>query len=97
MELREALVWVIGGGGSAIVAYWLMEREIFLKYSAELRRYAALALSALLAWAAYGASIGMNYLDAPTDWRGWLERLFAIGFVAVIGSQGAHGRLKLRE
>lgn len=95
--LPEFLLWIVGGGGAAIVAYWLMERLPLSGLSSEVRRYVSLALSCALAWAAFGLSVVMSYSESPTTLQAWAEQLFAIAFVVVTGSQMLHGRLGLRK
>ena len=97
MELREILVWIVGGGGAAGVAYWLMERITLPEFSSEHRRYISLALAAVLGGLAFVASVGLGYRPMPANAQGWLESLFSVAFVAVAGGQALHGRLRLRE
>lgn len=96
MSLHDALMVLVSGGGGAIV-YWLMEHVQFL---AELRpdykRYAALALAALLPILGWLAMLAMGY-DAPPDrWQGWVEQMFALAAGAILVSQGVHGAVALR-
>jgi len=98
MELRDFLLWLFAdGGGAAIAAYWLMERLSKWVTSAAYRRYLSLALAPAIAWVAFAGAVALGYVNNPGDAQGWLEMLFTLGFTAVIGSQGAHGYLKLRE
>lgn len=97
MELNELLAWVISGGGAGVLAYWLAAHWDWLQeQSAEVKRYVTLAGASLLGMLAYGASVAMLYVAAPVDARGWIEALFSVAALAVIGSQALHGRRELR-
>ena len=90
--LRMALLWVVGGGGAGAIAYWLLGNVAWLgALASDKKRYAALGLSALLAWLAFAASVGLEYLPDPGSGKVWLEQLFSIAFAAIITSQGVHG------
>jgi hypothetical protein len=96
MTLRDVL-WIVVSGGAGGVVYWLMERVPFLAaLRPDYKRYAGLALSALLPPLAWLAMVGMGYEAQPATWQGWLERAFALAAGAILVSQGAHGALKLR-
>ena len=95
MELSEWLIWLIGGGGAGVVTYWLLERLPLESWTSEAKRFLALALSALLACAAFAASVGLDYRPDPGTAQSWLEALFAVAFFAVTGIQVVHGRLRL--
>ena len=95
MELSEALTWVIGGGGAAVIAFWLME-HVEPDLAPEHRRYVSLVTAALLACVAFTLSGSLGYVEEPATVQGWIEALFSIAFVAVSGSQAIHGRLRLR-
>jgi len=96
-QLFEVLKWFVAGGGAGIVGYWLMENVPQLKgLAAEYKRYASVALSAVLAMVAYSAAVALGYQANPGDLQGWMEVLFAAASVAVGLSQVIHGRRKLR-
>jgi hypothetical protein len=92
----QFLFWLAGGIGAGAVTYYLFENVPQLADLApKLKRYGSLALSAVVAMAAFAAAVGLGYFDAPVGAQGWLEALFAVGFVAVGGSQVIHGSRKL--
>jgi len=94
--LRDALTWLLSGGGAAVAAYWLMENVGYLSnLHSNYKRYVSLALAAGLASAAFAVMVGLGYQDAPVGWQGWLETLFTFAFVAVTGSQWLHGARQL--
>ena len=96
-SLADFLLWVIGGGGAGIVAYWLMEHIGLLGgLPSEQKRYVSLVLAAGLACLAFVAAVALSYKDDPGSAQGWLEALFAVAFLAVTAGQVLHGRLKLR-
>jgi len=96
--LRQALTWIVGGGGAAAVTYWLLENvSLLVNLSSEYKRYVSIALVVLFAWAAYGLSIAMTYEPKPGDFRELVESLVAIGGLALGIGQVVHGRLKLRK
>jgi hypothetical protein len=49
---------------------------------------------ALLATLAFAVTVGLGYADTPVGWQGWLESLFAVGFVASGGAALLHGASK---
>ena len=94
--LNQALVWIVGGGGAAAITYFLFENVKKLGALTPLyKRFASLAVAAALAVVAYAASVGLSYVTTPVGWQGWLESLFAVVAVAVVGSQSIHGARKL--
>lgn len=94
--LMQFLFWIAGGVGAGAVTYYLFENVPQLALlSPKLKRYASLALSAVVAMGAFAAAVGLGYFDTPLGAQGWLEALFAVGFVAVGGSQVIHGMRKL--
>ena len=98
LTLKEAVLWVMSGGGAGVIAYLLIGNVKALKSLApDYKRYVSIALTALLALAAWGAGMGMQYLQVPVDWRGWIESAFSIIAVALFASQGIHGVVDLRQ
>jgi len=96
MELRDWLVWIIGGTGSGAITYWLMEHLPLANWTSEAKRYLALALSAALACSAFAASVGLGYRNDPGTAQAWFEALFAVAFVAVTSGQMIHARKRLK-
>jgi hypothetical protein len=96
MSLREVLLAVVSGGGGAIV-YWLMDHVKPLEtLRPDYKRYASLALSAVLPVLAWLIMLGLGYDAPPPTWQGWLEQAFALAAGAILVSQGVHGAAKLR-
>lgn len=94
--LNQALTYIVSGGGSSLVTYWLMENIPELaELTSQYKRFASLGLAALLSCVAYLFSVGLNYISTPIGLQGWLEALFAVSFLAVFGSQSLHGKRKL--
>ena len=95
--LLKLLQWCVTGGGAGILSYWLMERVPQLaQLKAEHKRYASVALSAVLGAAAYAAAVGLSYQATPGTAQAWIEALVAAAGVATGLSQVIHGRRKLR-
>jgi len=98
LSLSEAIAWVLSGGGAGLIAFFVMGKVKALKeLEPDYKRYASLAITAVLALAAWGAGMGMQYLAVPADWRGWIEAAFSIIAVALVTSQGIHGAVDLRQ
>jgi hypothetical protein len=96
--LRLFLIWVIGGGGAAQGAYWLMQHVGWLQgLASEYKRYASLIIAALLGCAAYVLAVLVGYEAAPAGWVAWLEALVAVAGLAAGMQQALHGRRKLRK
>ena len=97
LSLGEAIAWVLSGGGAGIIAYFVVGKVKFLKeLGPDYKRYASLGITALLALAAWGAGLGMEYLKMPVDWRGWMEAAFSVIAIALFAAQGIHGAVDLR-
>jgi len=97
LSLKDALLLVMSGGGGGVV-YWLMEKVKWLKNLApEYKRYASLALSALLPVAAWLVMLLFGYESPPTTWVEWAERIFTLAAPALIVSGTLHGRIDLRK
>lgn len=96
--LRLFLTWVFGGGGAMVMTYWIMERW---PWAAGLdsfpKRVLSLVMAAVLACVAFLLTVLFRYNPAPADWIGWSERMFAVAFLAMGGSQLIHGDRKLRR
>lgn len=98
LSLGEAIAWVLSGGGAGIISFFLMDKVKFLaELASDYKRYASIGLTGLLALAAWGAGMGMQYLNVPVDWRGWIEAAFSVIAVALVTSQTIHGATALRQ
>jgi len=98
MELTEALVWIISGGGAAYVGFWLVEHVAwFGQLASDLKRYAAFGLTAILAIAAWVAMIAVTGEPWPVGWQSWLSALFSVAATAIIAGQAVHGAVVLRK
>ena len=96
-SLGEALAWVLSGGGAGVIAYFIVGKTSLNELGADYKRYASIAVTAALAIVAWGAGMGMNYLNVPVDWRGWVEAAFSVIAVALTTSQVIHGARDLRQ
>ena len=98
ITLLATVLTYLSGPAAGIAAYYLIDRVPKLKaLSAEYKRYASLALAAILAMGAFIASVGLSYQVRPISPQGWLEALFAVAGVAIGLSQSIHGYKKLRR
>jgi hypothetical protein len=100
MELAEFLTWFVAQGGAPMAAYWLVDRIPWSESApGEWRRYAALALTGLIAAVGYLAQVAMGYSPMPTEARGWIEALFYVGAggIAMVTNQVIHARLDLNQ
>ena len=96
MELQAFIVWLVSGSGAAWVAYTLMEVVPFLaNLVPQDKRYASLALAAVVAMLAQAAAVACQCAPTPADWLGWVTLLFSAASLAVIGSQAKHGQTSL--
>ena len=95
--LFQFLAWIISGGGATAATYFLMEKvPALVALSGEYKRYASLAIAAVVAMLAFLLVVVLSYHAAPESAQAWVENLFAVAFVAVTSSQAVHGRTKLR-
>ena len=94
--IREWLAWLLAGGGVGVVTFWLMER-VPAQWGMTPRgmRYLSLGLAPALAALAWVVSILMNYSSYPTSWPEAVEGCVGAIAVALVTSQGLHGRLRL--
>jgi hypothetical protein len=96
LALKDVLLVLMAAGSGGLV-YWLMETAAWLKaLPADQKRYASLALSALVPVLAWLGGVGMAYWAAPSTWRAWVEAIFAVAAGGILTSQTLHGALKLR-
>ena len=96
--LFDAVVWVLHGGGAGVIAYILMDKVPFLvSLKPEPKRYASIALVAIITLAFWGFGMLMGYMPIPGHWREWLEVAFSTLFVALTTSLLVHGRRDLRK
>jgi len=106
MTLEEALSKILGSGVMGVAAFylvntlviplrerlrpfmekhaWLLGIEVFIV------RGVAWVLSGLLAFIPYWFSTVMGYVEAPGDWRGWLEGAFPFVVIAITTGQATH-------
>ena len=96
MGLTDALVWVISGGGAAYAGFWLVDNvDALARLVGDYKRYAAFALTAIIA---IGAWCGLTAVTAgawPGDWRAWVSELFSVAATAIIAGQGIHAATTL--
>lgn len=97
--LKQLLFWLIGGGGSGAVVYWLTEQmTLDDPWQPQAKRTLSIVLSILLSWAAYAvATVAFNYLEQPVGWQAWAEALVAVAGFTFTASQVIHGQRQLRS
>jgi hypothetical protein len=95
--LGQLGVWLLEGGGAAIVAYWLFEHVGFLKaLSSEAKRYGSLLITGGLGAGAFALLVGVGVESVPPTAAAWLDALLVAAGLAAGLAQALHGRLKLR-
>jgi len=79
------------GGLAAPFLTWVEDKWTWLA-QAELwaRRLGAWIVACSLGVLPYLWQVLMQYEPVPADWRGWVEKLFAVAFVAITANQGIH-------
>ncbi len=93
MDLGTLLGWLVSGGGTAVVASWLLDKVKWLHDLAfESKRWASLGLTAALAMLAYAAQVKVGYVATPAGAQGWLEALCLVGTSSFALSQMIHAR-----
>ena len=98
MGLTDALVWIVSGGGAAYVGYWLVDNVPALaRLIGDYKRYAAFALTAVVAVGAWCALTAVTGGAWPVDWRAWVSELFSVAATAIIAGQGLHAATTLAE
>ena len=92
MDLEFALTWVFAGPGAGTLAYKVIPKIKWIQaMSHGDKRVVTFIVAALLAVAAYGVAVFMQYIAGPVDTREWVEKAFFIASTAVITSQTLHG------
>lgn len=101
VDLKTALVWLAGGPGCGIAAWWIMNK---IKWAAsvgsEAKRLISIAMSIVIAEAAWLFLIFAAQAQKPKPedgWWGWAVQIFAIAGLAYISNQTAHGVKNLRD
>ena len=98
MNLNDAFVWIMSGGGAAYVGFWLVERVAFLAaLTADVKRYAAFILTGALAVGAWCGLTALTGEPWPVDWQAWVNVLFGVAATAIIAGQAVHGVKVLRQ
>lgn len=100
--LELVIVYVLTGGGAGGVAYWLwafLERRFpgLADLDAEYKRYITMGLTAVVAALGFLIGVAMLYIQAPVDWRAWVETLVSVIGTALGVAQFLHGILDLRQ
>lgn len=94
--LQALFDWIIRIG-AMLLAFNIVERAP-LPYSAEVRRYAAFAVGAVIGLLAWGLGIEFGYIQQPVpDWHAWVESAAAVVLTIVIGAQVVHARTVLSK
>ncbi len=93
--LKEFLVKLLESGALGAFAYpfieWMKaEWPWFAAAKPWIVRLTAWVASAVLGSLPFLAMVAMAYEPNPGDWRKWVEKLFAVCFVAVTASQTWH-------
>ena len=97
MELSEVLLWVISGGGGAVVTWLMSNVQALANLAPDYKRYVSWLLSAVVPLAAWGAMLGLGYEPIPASWQAAAERVFALVFIAFSTNQGLHAVTELRR
>jgi hypothetical protein len=98
VTLAALIAWILTNGGAGWFTWFLMSKiKWFAGMDADYKRYWSLGIAAVVAGAAWGLGMLMNYYPVPTDWRSGLEMAFATIGVAIVSSQLIHGAVDLRK
>ena len=80
MSLEAFLSFLVSSPGASAAAYWIIKKvPWFWSLSEANLRLVAFALSAVIAMAAWGASVGLGFTPAPAEWLDWVMQLWLIG------------------
>lgn len=98
MTLYDLLLYLVSGGGAAVVAYWLMEKVPFFQDidRPDYKRYMAYALTGAIALWGWAAMMLMDYAFVPATWQAGVEQGFSVVCAAIVGNQVIHAGFKLR-
>lgn len=98
MKLQEFALWILSGGGAGVIAYALIAAVPFLSsLAADYKRYASLALTAVIAALIWLGTIWMGWTAQPTNPQAWVESVFSVVATALITAQTIHGARDLRQ
>lgn len=100
--LKQFLIWIAFSGGSGFVAYLLWEQleKWFKKVAAlpaDAEAYITLAVTGVLAVAAYLIMVAMGYTPEPDTAKMWIEAIFAVLGPAVGITKVLHGIKKGKQ
>lgn len=107
---RDLLIYLISGGGSAVIVSWFMDTPLGLRIREritallapwlgvrEFSRYLAIVLTTGVALAAYCLAAAAGYVPWPADAIGWSDLILELAGIAFTGSQIIHGATSLRR
>jgi len=97
-SLREFAVWLLTGGGSGAVVFWLMDNVPFLAgILPDYKRWATFALTAVVATGTWLFCMWMGWVGVPASPQGWVESALSVIGTAIITGQVIHGATSLRK
>ena len=95
--LQAALAWLATEGAS-LFSSWVLEKiNAFQKLASEYKLYVSYVVTGLVGVLAYLAMMGMQYVPVPVGYIVWIETLFGVMAVAILGPQIVHRVSRLRE
>ena len=80
MELEAFLAFLVSSPGASAAAYFIIKKvPWFWSLSEANLRLVAFALAAVIAMAAWGASVWLGFTPMPAETLDWAQQLFLIG------------------
>lgn len=96
--LAKLLAWLTVNGGAIALAYWVVGKVPKLEaLRPDYKRYAATAIAAILAAAAFAVEVASGIQPAPVGFWPWVNALLAVEAIVFTGSQAVHAARELRQ
>jgi hypothetical protein len=94
--MRQAIAWIVQGGGGLVIAYWIIEHwDWAVALDPEPRQWVAWAISGTLGVGALGLSLWFGFQPIPATGQEWFQAIMVAAMLSIGGAKLKHTRAKL--
>lgn len=91
LDLKQALAWIMQGGGGLVIAYWIIEQWPWaVALDPKPRQWAAWVISAAIGVGVLGLSMWLRYQQIPTTGQEWFQAIALAISLAISGASLKH-------